>query len=161
MGTFLVNKVLWKSKFSNVLINKSWSPNQIFFTDFFFGKDLTNFRHWKLTFKLRILRSLTRLFIILVSLMRSLYSEKCLFPKGALVVWCPTWSKNLGRSLIWLSYDCWVLILLRGWGMYSTVYYRAIILYLSPFFFLVDWVALASTKFCCKFFLTIKKIKIK
>ena len=53
-----------------------------------------------MTLKLRILRSLTRLFIILVSLMRSLFSEKCLFPIDALVVWCSTWSKNLGRSLL-------------------------------------------------------------
>ena len=49
--------------------------------------------------------------------------------------------------IYWLSYDCWILILLRG-GMYSTVYHRTIILWLSPFFFLLDWVALASTKFC-------------
>ena len=48
------------------------------FTENFFWKDLTNFRHWKMTLKLRILRSLTRLFIILVSLMRSLFSEKML-----------------------------------------------------------------------------------
>ena len=26
--------------------------------------------------------------------------KKCLFPIDALVVWCPTWSKNLGRSLV-------------------------------------------------------------
>ena len=38
MGTFLVNKVLKKSKFSKRFINVSWSPNQIFFTNFFFGK---------------------------------------------------------------------------------------------------------------------------
>ena len=45
---------------------------------YFFLKDSANFRRWKMTFKLRILRSLTRLFIILVSLMRSLFSEKML-----------------------------------------------------------------------------------
>ena len=44
----------------------------------FFWKDSTNFRPWKMTLKLRILRSLTRLFIILVSLTRSLFSEKML-----------------------------------------------------------------------------------
>ena len=43
-----------------------------------FWKDSTNFRHSKMTLKLRILRSLTRLFIILVSLTRSLFSEKLL-----------------------------------------------------------------------------------
>ena len=41
-----------------------------------FRKDSTNFIHWKMTLKVRILRFLTRLFIILVSLMRSLFSEK-------------------------------------------------------------------------------------
>ena len=41
-----------------------------------FWKDSTNFRHWKMTLKLRILRSLTRLLLILVSLTRSLFSEK-------------------------------------------------------------------------------------
>ena len=28
--------------------------------------------------------------------------EKCLFPIDAYVVWCPTWSKNLGRYLLQL-----------------------------------------------------------
>ena len=54
-----------------------------------------------MTLKLRILRSFTRLFIILVSLTRSLFSEKMLiFNIYTDVVWCPTWSKNLGRYLI-------------------------------------------------------------
>ena len=39
----------------------------------------------KMTLKLRIFRSLTRLFIILVSLTRSLFGEKCSFPIDALV----------------------------------------------------------------------------
>ena len=38
MGTNLVNKLLLKSKFSENFINISWSPNQIFFAEFFFGK---------------------------------------------------------------------------------------------------------------------------
>ena len=38
LGTFLENKVLKKSKFSKKFINISWSPNQIFFTEIFFGK---------------------------------------------------------------------------------------------------------------------------
>ena len=38
LDTFLVNKVLEKSKFSKNFINISWSPNQIFFTEFSFGK---------------------------------------------------------------------------------------------------------------------------
>ena len=56
------------------------------------------------------MRSLTRLFIILVSLTRSLFREKCLFPIDALVVWCPTWSKNLGRSLLNM-----ILLVLQDW----------------------------------------------
>jgi hypothetical protein len=52
-----------------------------------------------MTLKLKFLRSLTRLFIMLVSLTMSLFSEKCLLPIDAFVIWCPTWSKNLGRSL--------------------------------------------------------------
>ena len=46
MGTFLGNKVLQKSKFSKKFINKSWSPNQIFFTEKKIWKDdfeITNF----------------------------------------------------------------------------------------------------------------------
>ena len=43
-----------------------------------FRKDSTNFIHWKMTLKLRFLISFTRLFIILVSLTRSLFSEKML-----------------------------------------------------------------------------------
>ena len=35
IGHTFGNKVLWKSKFSKNFINISWSPNQIFFTDFF------------------------------------------------------------------------------------------------------------------------------
>ena len=38
LGSFLVNKVLKKSKFSKKFINISWSSNQIFFTEFFFWK---------------------------------------------------------------------------------------------------------------------------
>ena len=67
---------------------------------FFFGKDSTNFRHWKVTLKLRISKSLTRLFIILVSLTK----WKCLFLIDVLVFWCPTWTKNLERSLVDLSF---------------------------------------------------------
>ena len=66
----------WVSKL--FFIHKSWSPNQIFFTENFFWRCSTNFRHWKMTLKLRILISLTRLFIILVSLRMSLFSEKML-----------------------------------------------------------------------------------
>ena len=62
---------LWSSITYQLTIIKYSSQN-------FFWKDSTNFRHRKMTLKLRILRSLTRLFIILVSLTRSLFSEKML-----------------------------------------------------------------------------------
>ena len=88
LGTFLGN-----------VIYKSWSPNQVFFTEKYFWKDSTNFRHWKMTLKVKKeMQSLTRLFIILVSLTMSLFSETISI--DALVVWFPTWLKNLGRSLI-------------------------------------------------------------
>ena len=74
----LVKKILQESKLSKSSINISWSPNQIFFTEKKIWKDSTNFRHWKMTLKVRILQSLTRLFIILVSLRMSLFSEKML-----------------------------------------------------------------------------------
>jgi hypothetical protein len=79
LGTFLVNEVLWKSKFSKNLINISWSSNQIFSTEFFLER-YNQFQTLKMTLKLRILRSLTTLFIILVSLTISIYLvKKCLF----------------------------------------------------------------------------------
>ena len=65
-----------------------------------------------MTLKLRILKSLTRLFIILVSLMISVFSKKYLFSIDALMVWCLTWSKNLGWFLISVqsSYDLiWII----------------------------------------------------
>ena len=80
------------------------SPNQIFFTEFFFWKDLTNFRYWKKTLKLRILRSLTRLFIFWLAWGGHYLVKKCFFPIDALVVWCPTWSKNLGWSLLLMAW---------------------------------------------------------
>ena len=56
---------------------------------------------WKMTLKVQILQSLRRLFIILVGLTMIWFSKKCLFLIYAYVVWCPTWSKNLGRSLFY------------------------------------------------------------
>ena len=70
MGRFLENKVLEKSKFSKNFINTNILHRN------FFLKDSTNFRHRKLTLKLKILRSLKSLLIIFVSLMMSLSSEK-------------------------------------------------------------------------------------
>ena len=44
----------------------------------FFLERFDQFRHWKMTLKLRILRSLTMLFIILVGLTMSLFSDEML-----------------------------------------------------------------------------------
>ena len=65
-------------------------------------KDLADFWCWKMTLKVQILRCSRRLFIILVSL-----TMTCLFPLDAYMVSCPTWSKNLGRTLMpaWLSHS--------------------------------------------------------
>ena len=49
-----------------------------FYAENFVWKDAIDFRHWKITLKLRTLRSLTRLFIILVSLTMSSFSETML-----------------------------------------------------------------------------------
>ena len=45
---------------------------------YFFWKDLINFQYWKMTLKIRILRCSRRLFIILVSLTVTFFSEKML-----------------------------------------------------------------------------------
>jgi hypothetical protein len=50
--------------------------------------------------KLRILRSLTRLFITLVSLTRSLFSEKMFISNRCIIGLMPNFIKNLGRSLL-------------------------------------------------------------
>jgi hypothetical protein len=74
----IFNKVLQKSKFSKKkLLMKvgflvQYSSQK---TDW---KDSTNFQHWKMTLKIRILRCSRRLFIILVSLTVTLFSEKML-----------------------------------------------------------------------------------
>ena len=89
----------------------------VFFTEIFFWKDSTNFRHWKMTLEIRILISLTRLFIILVWRCNYLV---CLFPINALV-WCPTWSKNLGPSLVrWVFKQQFVLSFLKREGRTMT-----------------------------------------
>ena len=59
---------------------------------------------------LPILRCSRRLFIILVSLTSP---KKCLFPLNAYMVSCPTWSKKLGRTLVFLSLEKNFLELLR------------------------------------------------
>ena len=80
------------------MYNRPWI-GLIFFIENSFRKDLTNFYHRKITLKEQILRCSRRLFIILVSLMMTWFSDKCLFSLDAYMVSCPTWSKNLGRTL--------------------------------------------------------------
>ena len=56
------------------------------------------------------------LFMILISLMMTLFSEMYLFPIDAIVFWCPTWSKNLGRTLFGsptpMKVKCWIFSVL-------------------------------------------------
>ena len=59
LGTFLENKVHWKSKLSKYVINKSLSPIFVFFNEFFFCKDSADFRHRKMALKIRISLYLT------------------------------------------------------------------------------------------------------
>ena len=55
--------------------DKSWSPSPMFITESFFWKDSTTFQNGKMTLKIRILRSLRRLFIILVNLTVTLLTQ--------------------------------------------------------------------------------------
>ena len=49
---------------------------------------------------------MSALFIILVSLTMTRFSEKCLFPLDEYMVLCPTWAKEFGRTLLKLSPNC-------------------------------------------------------
>ena len=75
------------SKFSKNAINKSWSPNLIFFTEKN-QKDSIDFWCSKMTLNVRILQSLRRLFIILVGLTMTWYSENS---KNAYFQYMHTW----------------------------------------------------------------------
>ena len=85
MGTFLENKVhTLKIKVHRIFLER-------------FNQFLV------LTSKIRILRSLPRLFIILVSLMITLFIEKCLLlslPIDTYMMSCPTCTINLRPSLM-------------------------------------------------------------
>ena len=59
LGTFLENKVHWKSKLSKYGINKSLSPIFVFFNEIFFCKDSADFWHRKMALKIRISLYLT------------------------------------------------------------------------------------------------------
>ena len=90
--------VLQKSKFWNKTFKKELVSWPMFFTEFFL-KDSTNFRHWKLTLKIRILKCSRRLLIILVSLTVTLFSEKMLY--RYLLKWHAQFEqKNLWRYLL-------------------------------------------------------------
>ena len=69
----------------------------------FFLEWFNQFLTQKNDFTVQILRCSRRLFIILVSLTMTRFSEKCLFPLDAYIFLCPTWSKNLGRTLLCLQ----------------------------------------------------------
>ena len=98
MGRFLEKKnTLINKVFKKKFIIKNWSPWQIFFTEIFFGKicpilDSENWI-WKLKFW-DLWQGCSQFW----SVQQGHYLvKKCLFPIDALVVWCPTRSKNLGR----------------------------------------------------------------
>ena len=77
-----------------VFIYKSWSPSLIFFTEKKW-KDSINFSHWKMTLKIRNLRCSRRLFIILVSLTVTLFSEKMLISTRCM---CGFMSNSIKKS---------------------------------------------------------------
>ena len=76
-------------------MNKSWSPIQIFFMEF---ERFYQFQTLQIDFEVRILRSFTRLFIILVSLMMSLFSEKMLISNECISDLMFNLIKKLGES---------------------------------------------------------------
>ena len=83
LDTFLENKVLLKIKnFSN----KSWSPSLMIFTEKN-KKDSVDFWCWKMTLKVRVLNSLRRLFIILIGLTMTLFSEKTFISNMYMHTW--------------------------------------------------------------------------
>ena len=59
--------------------------------------------------------------------------KKYLFHSDALVVWCPTWSKNLGRTLGWILIRSWTA---RDWAKsdFYGHFRKELSIYLSYFF---------------------------
>ena len=76
---------------------KSWSPSPIFFISDFFWKDSTQKNDFEST-NFDMFKEVVHNFgwHDLV--------KKCLFPLQAYMASCPTWSKNLGRTLVVMSY---------------------------------------------------------
>ena len=101
MGTFIENKVPQKYFFSKNSFDKSWSLSPIFFKGKKNWKDFDEFSTLKMSSKIRILRCLRRLFIILVSLTVTLFSEKMLISTKCIdMVSCLIRTKNLERTLV-------------------------------------------------------------
>ena len=79
---------------------------------------MTNLQHWKITLNIRILKSLTRLFIILESLTMIQFSDNMIFLLDPYVVSCPartkkSWTVSLAaslpscpRSMTWIFKRC-------------------------------------------------------
>ena len=101
LDIFLENKVLKELMFSENFTCKSWSPSLLII----FIKKSESFV-WFLILKTEFESQNFAIFEEVVHNFdqRSdniiIYSEKCLFPIDAYMVWCPTWSKNLWRYLL-------------------------------------------------------------
>ena len=83
----------------NFIYHISFSYSLRFFMEKKIGKDSINFRGWKMTLKVRILWSLTRLSIILVSLTKAWISEKMLIFTSYLCSFMPIFLKKIFDGL--------------------------------------------------------------
>jgi hypothetical protein len=79
IGMILLNKVLWKLKFSKNVNNKKHAPKMIFFDEKKNWKDSDNFWHRKLTLKVRNRHFSTSWFRTYVDLPKNFLDEKVLF----------------------------------------------------------------------------------
>ena len=81
------------------LSNKFFSVKNIGIGEQLLLKVFFYFEFLKYDIVLKFAQFLSALFLILVGLTVTLFSEKCWFPLDAYMVSCPTWSKNLWRYL--------------------------------------------------------------
>ena len=79
ISMILVNKVLWKWKFSKNVTNKNHAPKLIFFNEKKIEKDSDNFWRRKLTLKVRNCHFSIAWFRAEVDLTKNLFYEKVLF----------------------------------------------------------------------------------
>ena len=107
---------LWttSSKFAKFVLSKSGIKNQPKLSDFFFCVEYLTRRStfindffWKLWFL-----KMCPIFVGSVANFGRFDDDddlvkNCLFPIDAYVVWCPIWSKNLGRSLVYVVLRTW------------------------------------------------------